>query len=181
MKTKIKFDYPSSEKVYLKGKLFPDLRVGMRKVRLTPTVTFEGGVRHEEPNAPVYIYDTSGCYSDPNVEIDLNKGLPRLRQSWIENRKEGETQMYFAKKGIITEEMEYVAIRENMNCEELGIKTHITPEFVCKEIAEGRAVIPANKKHPESEPMIIGTNFLVKINTNIGNSATTSGIEEEVE
>ena len=181
MKTKIKFDYPSSEKVYLKGKLFPDLRVGMRKVRLTPTVTFEGDVRHEEPNAPVYIYDTSGCYSDPNVEIDLNKGLPRLRQSWIENRKEGETQMYFAKKGIITEEMEYVAIRENMNCEELGIKTHITPEFVCKEIAEGRAVIPANKKHPESEPMIIGTNFLVKINTNIGNSATTSGIEEEVE
>lgn len=145
MKTKIKFDYPSSEKVYLKGKLFPDLRVGMRKVRLTPTVTFEGDVRHEEPNAPVYIYDTSGCYSDPNVEIDLNKGLPRLRQSWIENRKEGETQMYFAKKGIITEEMEYVAIRENMNCEELGIKTHITPEFVCKEIAEGRAVIPANK------------------------------------
>ena len=115
MKTKIKFDYPSSEKVYIKGKLFPDLRVGMRKVRLTPTVTFEGGVRHEEPNAPVYIYDTSGCYSDPNVEIDLNKGLPRLRQSWIENRKEGETQMYFAKKGIITEEMEYVAIRENMN------------------------------------------------------------------
>ena len=181
MKTKIKFDYPSSEKVYLKGKLYPDLRVGMRKVRLTPTVTFEGDVRHEEPNAPVYIYDTSGCYSDPNVEIDLNKGLPRLRQSWIENRKEGETQMYFAKKGIITEEMEYVAIRENMNCEELGIKTHITPEFVCKEIAEGRAVIPANKKHPESEPMIIGTNFLVKINTNIGNSATTSGIEEEVE
>lgn len=181
MKTKIKFDYPSSEKVYLKGKLFPDLRVGMRKVRLTPTVTFEGDVRHEEPNAPVYIYDTSGCYSDPHVEIDLNKGLPRLRQSWIENRKEGETQMYFAKKGIITQEMEYVAIRENMNCEELGIKTHITPEFVCKEIAEGRAVIPANKKHPESEPMIIGTNFLVKINTNIGNSATTSGIEEEVE
>ena len=181
METKIKFKYPSSEKVYLSGKLFPEIKVGMRRVHLTPTVTFEGDKRHEQPNAPVYIYDTSGAYSDPNVEINLEKGLPKLRQSWIEGRKEGETQMFFAKKGIITQEMEYVAIRENMNCEELGIHTHITPEFVCKEIAEGRAVIPANRKHPESEPMIIGTNFLVKINTNIGNSSTTSGIEEEVE
>ena len=181
METKIKFSYPSSEKVYLSGKLYPEIKVGMRRVRLTPTVTFEGEKRHVEENKPVYIYDTSGPYSDPNIEIDLEKGLPKMRQSWIDGRKEGQTQMYFAKQGIITQEMEYVAIRENMNCEELGIKTHITPAFVCKEVAEGRAVIPANIKHPESEPMIIGTNFLVKINTNIGNSATTSGIEEEVE
>lgn len=181
METKIKINYPSSEKVYLQGKSYPELRVGMRKVNLTPTVTFKGDVRHEEANAPVYVYDTSGPYSDPDMAIDLKQGLPKLRQPWIDGRKAGETQMYFAKQGIITQEMEYVAIRENMNCEELGITTHITPEFVCKEIAEGRAVIPANRKHPESEPMIIGTNFLVKINTNIGNSATTSGIEEEVE
>lgn len=91
------------------------------------------------------------------------------------------TQMAYAKMGIITPEMEYVAIRENMNCADLGITTHITPEFVRQEIAEGRAVIPANINHPEAEPMIIGRNFLVKINTNIGNSATTSSIEEEVE
>ena len=181
METNIKFNYPSSEKVYLSGKLYPEIKVGMRKVSLTPTITVEGGERRVEPNNPVYVYDTSGPYSDPNVEIDLEKGLPKLRQSWIDGRKEGETQMYFAKQGVITQEMEYVAIRENMNCEELGIKTHITPAFVCKEIAEGRAVIPANRKHPESEPMIIGTNFLVKINTNIGNSATTSGMQEEVE
>lgn len=181
METNIKFNYPSSEKVYLSGKLYPEIKVGMRKVSLTPTITVEDGERRVEPNDPVYVYDTSGPYSDPNVEIDLEKGLPKLRQSWIDGRKEGETQMYFAKQGVITQEMEYVAIRENMNCEELGIKTHITPAFVCKEIAEGRAVIPANRKHPESEPMIIGTNFLVKINTNIGNSATTSGMQEEVE
>ena len=91
------------------------------------------------------------------------------------------TQMYYAKQGIITPEMEYVAIRENMNCAKLGIETHITPEFVRREIAAGRALLPANINHPEAEPMIIGRNFLVKINTNIGNSATTSGIEEEVE
>ena len=89
--------------------------------------------------------------------------------------------MAYAKAGIVTPEMEYVAIRENMNCEELGIKTHITPEYVRDEIARGRAVLPANINHPESEPMIIGRNFLVKINTNIGNSATTSSIEEEVD
>lgn len=91
------------------------------------------------------------------------------------------TQMAYAKQGIITPEMEYVAIRENMNCEQLGIKSYITPEFVRDEIAAGRAVLPANINHPEAEPMIIGRNFLVKINTNIGNSATTSDIDEEVE
>lgn len=101
METKIKFKYPSSEKVYLSGKIFPEIKVGMRRVHLTPTVTFEGGKRHEQPNAPVYIYDTSGAYSDPNVEINLEKGLPKLRQSWIEGRKEGETQMFFAKKALL--------------------------------------------------------------------------------
>lgn len=203
------------------GKLFPDLRVAMRKVSLLPTVKKgKDGKKTYTPNDPVYVYDTSGVYSDPTVEIDLKKGLPRLREEWILKRggverlssftseycnqrladkkldhlrfghaplplrgKDGEgiTQMAYAKKGIITPEMEYVAIRENMNCEELGIDTHITPEFVRSEIAAGRAVIPANINHPEAEPMIIGRNFLVKINTNIGNSATTSSIDEEVE
>lgn len=115
-----------------------------------------------------------------------DKSLDHLRFEHIAlpyRAKKGEaiTQMAYAKRGIITPEMEYVAIRENMNCEELGIETHITPEFVRKEIAEGRAVLPANINHPEAEPMIIGRNFLVKINTNIGNSATTSSIDEEVE
>ena len=213
--------FPSSDKVYMQGKLFPEIKVAMRKVNLTPTVTVgENGKRIFKENDPVYIYDTSGPFSDPDIEIDLQKGIPRIRESWVLKRggieqledvtseygkmrkqdksldhlrfehiakpyiaKEGSqiTQMYYAKQGFITPEMEYVAIRENMNCEELGIKSHITPEFVRDEIAAGRAVLPANINHPESEPMIIGRNFLVKINTNIGNSATTSGIEEEVE
>lgn len=185
MNSNIKISYPGSEKVYLKGSIYPDLRVGMRKVTQMPTVTVKDGVRTETSNPSIYIYDTSGPYSDDNIDIDLNKGLPRLREKWIKERAERDAdnvgQMYYAKKGIITPEMEYVAIRENMNCKELGIETHITPEFVRKEVAEGRAVIPANVNHPESEPMIIGRNFLVKINTNIGNSATTSSIEEEVE
>ena len=159
----------------MKGEIYKDLRVGMRVVHQKPTVKIVGGERIETPNAPVYIYDTSGPYSDPNIEIDLKRGLPHLRQAWIDSRKEGDTQMSLARQGVITQEMEYVAIRENMNCRELGIETRITPEFVRDEVAAGRAVIPANKKHPESEPMIIGTNFLVKINTNIGNSAITSG------
>ena len=191
----------------------------MRRVTLTPTVTIEDGKQVRSENAPVYIYDTSGPYSDPDVEVDLRKGLPRLREKWIQardvERLEGITseygrmrladksldhlrfehicppyrakagcqvsQMYYAKQGVITPEMEYVAIRENMNNRELGIESYITPEFVRQEIAAGRAVLPANINHPEAEPMIIGTNFLVKINTNIGNSATTSTIEEEVE
>ena len=181
MDNNIKITYPSSEKVYMSGKLYPELRVGMRKVRLTPTVDIVDGKKVMTENAPVYVYDTSGPYSDPNVEIDLRRGLPKLRAPWIAKRKPGDTQMALAKRGVITEEMEYVAIRENMNCAELGIQTHITPEFVRQEVAAGRAVIPANINHPEAEPMVIGTNFLVKINTNIGNSATTSGIEEEVE
>lgn len=213
--------YPSSEKVYMEGTLFPGIRVAMRKVNLTPTVTKDkNGEKHFSENTPVYVYDTSGAYSDPKVEINLKRGLPRLREPWILKRGGVEklsqqsseycrerlanksldelrfqhialpyralpgksvTQMAYAKRGIITPEMEYVAIRENMNCEELGIKTHITPEFVREEVAAGRAVIPANINHPEAEPMIIGRNFLVKINTNIGNSATTSNINEEVE
>ncbi len=212
--------FPNSEKVYIQGKLFPEIQVAMRKVNLTPTVTIENGKKKMTENPPVYVYDTSGPFSDPNANIDLKKGLPRLREKWILERGNIErlaeitseygkmrrddkrldslrfehialpyraqkgkqiSQMYYAKQGIITPEMEYVAIRENMNCTELGIDTHITPEFVRQEIAEGRAVLPANINHPEAEPMIIGRNFLVKINTNIGNSATTSSIEEEVE
>ena len=221
MKDAMKIKYPGSEKVYMNGSLHPYLRVAMRRVRLTPTVTKdEAGNKHFSENAPVMIYDTSGPYSDPDAEIDLKKGHPRLREPWILERGGVEklkeysssycrermsdkkldhlrfqhttlpyralpgksiTQMAYAKAGIITPEMEYVAIRENMNCAELGIETHITPEFVRQEIAAGRAVIPANINHPEAEPMIIGRNFLVKINTNIGNSATTSSIDEEVE
>ena len=217
----IRITYPSSEKVYMEGKLFPKLRVAMRKVTLTPTVTKDkDGKKHFKENAPVLIYDTSGPYSDKSQDIDLRRGLPRVREEWVLERGGVErlsefssvycrqrmadhsldslrfahnhlplralpgkavTQMALAKQGIITPEMEYVSIRENMDCAALGIETHITPEFVRQEVAEGRAVIPANINHPEAEPMIIGRNFLVKINTNIGNSATTSGIEEEVE
>ena len=212
--------YAQREKAYMNGKLFPFIRVGMQKVNLTPTVKIVNGEKVMTPNTPVYIYDTSGPFSDPSMQIDLKKGLPRMRESWITARGDVEqlpsitseygkmrrddksldhlrfehialpyrakagkccTQMYYAKQGIVTPEMEYVAIRENMNCQELGIDTHITPEFVRDEIAAGRAVLPANINHPESEPMIIGRNFLVKINTNIGNSATTSSIDEEVE
>ena len=219
MEDKTKITYPESEKVYMQGQLHPYLKVGMRKVNLTPTVVVENGKKVMTENTPVYIYDTSGAYSDPNLKVDLKKGLPRLREPWIQERdverlteisseygkmrladksldslrfdhitlpyraKAGKqiTQMYYAKQGIVTPEMEYVAIRENMNCQQLGIETYITPEFVRDEIAAGRAALPANINHPEAEPMIIGSKFLVKINTNIGNSATSSTIEEEVE
>ena len=211
--------FPGSEKVYMPGKLFP-IQVPMRKINLVDTVTVSDGERRQTPNAPVYVYDTSGAYTDPKAEIDLHKGLQDVRSSWIERRGDAEllpqmtseygnarlqdksldhlrfehirkpyrakkghqlTQMYYAKQGIITEEMEYVAIRENQNAEAAGIQSHITPEFVREEIARGRAMIPANINHVDCEPMIIGRNFLTKINTNIGNSATSSGIEEEVE
>lgn len=210
--------YPGSEKIYIDGKLHP-IRVAMRRVNLTPTVKIIDGERMTRHNDPVYVYDTSGVYTDPNVKIDINSGLPRLREEWIERRDDLEqlphitsdygrmreadksldsirfahryaprraaaghqiTQMALARQGVITPEMEYVAIRENNNAEALGIKSHITPEFVRDEVAAGRAVIPANINHPEAEPMIIGRNFLVKLNTNIGNSALSSGIEEEV-
>lgn len=210
--------YPGSEKIYIKGKIH-DINVPMRRINLTPTVKVINGERMVHENAPVYVYDTSGAYTDPQIKIDINRGLPRTREQWIAFRddieqldcissdygkereadksldairfshrhaprraKEGKaiTQMALARQGIITPEMEYVAIRENMNNEALGIDSHITPEFVRDEIAAGRAVLPANINHPESEPMIIGAKFLVKLNTNIGNSALSSGIEEEV-
>lgn len=179
MENNIKISYPDSEKVYLHGKIYPDIRVGVRRINLTPTIKMEEGKRVEKPNEPLLVYDTSGPYSDPEIDIDLRRGIPRMRESWIEGR-EG-TQMFYAKQGIVTPEMEYVAIRETMDCKQRGIDTYITPEFVRQEVAAGRAVIPANRRHPESEPMIIGPRFRVKINTNIGNSANNSNIEEEVE
>ena len=210
--------YPHSEKIHVPGELH-DISVAMRRINLYPTVTIEDGKRVEHPNAPVTVYDTSGPYTDPKVEIDINKGLPRMREAWVEARNDTEvlpgitseygrerladksldairfpvrhnprraleghcvTQMHYARKGIITPEMEYVAIRENAACRELGLDSYITPEFVRREVAEGRAIIAANINHPEAEPMIIGRNFRVKLNTNIGNSALSSGIEEEV-
>lgn len=211
-------NYPGSEKVYIHGSIH-DIDVPMRRVNLTPTVRIVDGEKLVRENAPVYVYDTSGVYTDPAYTVDINNGIPRTREKWIAGRddleqldgitseygrqreadksldairfghryaprraKEGReiTQMALARQGIITPEMEYVAIRENMNAAALGIESHITPEFVRREIAEGRAVLPANINHPEAEPMIIGRNFLVKLNTNIGNSALSSGIEEEV-
>ena len=196
---------PNSKKTYLPGKRYPQMRVPQREIRLSPTVV--NGV--ETPNEPLRVYDTSGPYTDPDVEIDIAEGLPPLRQAWIDERGDVETlaasssvyrrsresdpeladlrfgclrkplraqsgcnvtQMHYARRGLITPEMEYCAIREAT-----------TPEFVRDEIACGRAIIPANINHPESEPMIIGRNFLVKINANIGNSAITSSIAEEVE
>ncbi len=183
---------PGSRKIYVPGP--GGARVPFREIALSPT----RGMRGEtEPNAPFRVYDTSGPYTDPSVEIDLEQGLPELRRPWILARGEYErvaprrpsapglamarrrevlrgrgnvTQMHAARKGEITAEMEFIAIRENLPA-----------ELVRDEVARGRAIIPANINHPESEPMIIGRNFLVKINANIGNSAVGSSIEEEVE
>ncbi|MEB3755027.1 phosphomethylpyrimidine synthase ThiC [Acinetobacter sp. MD2(2019)] len=218
---------PASSKVYIQGSR-PDIQVPMRQIELTDTPTGLGG----EKNPPVMVYDTSGAYTDPAINIDLNQGLPHVRQTWIQERedtdildslssnfgqerlkdirtanirfahiqkprraKKGQnvTQMHYAKQGIITPEMEYIAIRENQRQrhdidmrqhagQNFGAKnlTEITPEFVRQEVAAGRAIIPANINHPEIEPMIIGRNFLVKINANIGNSALGSSIDEEV-
>lgn len=210
--------YPNSEKIYVAGN-HPGVRVAMRKIHQYPTVKIEDGKRVEYPNEDITVYDTSGPYTDPAVDIDINKGLPRMRESWVDERgdteilpditskygrerrdnhkldeirfpishrprraKEGHrvTQMHYARKGIITPEMEYVAIRENLDNRERGIDTYITPEFVRDEVASGRAIIAANINHPEAEPMIIGAKFACKLNTNIGNSALSSGIEEEV-
>ncbi|MDQ6994301.1 MAG: phosphomethylpyrimidine synthase ThiC [Mariprofundaceae bacterium] len=221
--------YPNSKKVYVEGSR-PDIRVPMREISLSPTETSAGF----EENHPILVYDTSGPYTDPDVELDLKKGLPDVRTPWIEERddtafltglsskygnerrddesidhlrfehlktprkaKVGKnvSQMHYARQGIITPEMEYVAIRENQKREQLqeitpqhpgqsfgaSIPQVITPEFVRDEVARGRAIIPANINHPELEPMIIGRNFLVKINGNIGNSALGSSIEEEVD
>ena len=152
--------FPNSTKVYLPGNIY-DIKIPMRSIQV-----------EDKQQASVVIYDTSGSYTDPKIDIDINQGLPRIREKWIKRRNNNTnvSQMHYARKNEITEEMEFVAIREN-----------VTPEFVRNEIALGRAIIPANINHPELEPMIIGRNFLVKINANIGNSALSSTIEEEVE
>ncbi len=185
---------PGSRKVYKEGRLHQDIRVPFREIVLSPTRDVRG---NEIPNAPFQAYDTSGPFTDPHVKVDISKGLAPLRRPWILERADVEetkktarpvtalgdpriplrakpgknvTQMHYARKGLITPEMEFIAIREGC-----------TPEFVREEVARGRAIIPVNINHPESEPMIIGRNFLVKINANIGNSAVTSSIAEEVE
>ncbi len=225
---------PNSRKIYVQGSR-PDIQVPMREIRQTDTVTSKGG----EKNPPIWVYDTSGPYTDAAVKVDIRSGLSALREKWITERQDTEilsshnstysqarlqdpqladmrfnlqrkprrakagvnvTQMHYARRGIITPEMEFIAIRENQRIEALNSKHHellarqhpgqdfgaalpkiITPEFVRAEVARGRAIIPANINHPESEPMIIGRNFLVKINANIGNSALGSSIQEEVE
>lgn len=186
--------FKNSEKVYLPGST-KDIRVPMRKITQTSLKTSEG----EEKQPPIFVYDSSGPYTDPEVSFDIKEGLPSSR-TWLKKRFEEDpssTQMSLAKKGIVTPEMEYIAIRENQNIEKnrklkegtfhagesfgASIPPFYTPEFVRDEIACGRAVIPANVNHPELEPMIIGRNFKIKVNSNIGNSALSSSIEDEVE
>ena len=186
--------FKNSEKVYLSGST-KDIRVPMRKISQTSLKTSEG----EEKQPPIFVYDSSGPYTDPEVSFDIKEGLPSSR-TWLKKRLEEDpssTQMSLAKKGIVTPEMEYIAIRENQNIEKnrklkegtfhagesfgASIPPFYTPEFVRDEIACGRAVIPANVNHPELEPMIIGRNFKIKVNSNIGNSALSSSIEDEVE
>ncbi|MGH8854659.1 MAG: phosphomethylpyrimidine synthase ThiC, partial [Telluria sp.] len=236
--------FPNSRKVYIEGSR-PDIRVPMREISQSPTSDSFGG----ETNPPLFVYDTSGPYTDPAAAIDVRCGLATPRLPWIRERGDTEeldgpssgygqerlrdpalaalrfnlqrtprraragnnvTQMHYARQGIITPEMEFVALRENLRRKEYiaslvdsgpmgarvasllarqhpgqsfgaSIPPEITPEFVRDEVARGRAIIPANINHPEVEPMIIGRNFLVKINANIGNSAVTSSIGEEVE
>ena len=223
--------FPGSRKIYVTGSR-PDLRVPMRDIQCTDTRTGTG----LENNHSVSVYDTSGPYTDPEVNIDIRAGLTPLRQAWINERGDvaalsqptslygrkrlgdpglarlrfqqrrmpqravrggNVTQMHYARRGIVTPEMEFVALRENLRRESYGdsglMQQHpgenfgtplprvITPEFVRDEVARGRAIIPANINHPETEPMIIGRNFLVKINANIGNSAVSSSLEHEVE
>ena len=237
--------FPNSNKVYVQGTIH-DIQVGMREITLSDTLISpgNGGGKYKpvyKKNEPLCVYDTSGFYTDENVDIDVHKGIPRLRESWIDTRgdvellqsnssqyaqqrladegvdhirfehlptmriaKKGKnvTQMHYARQGIITPEMEYIAIRENLKRDhvkdEILLQQHkgqsfgatfhkqagpeqITAEFVRDEVARGRAIIPVNINHPECEPMIIGRNFLIKVNANIGNSAVTSSIEEEVE
>ena len=219
MKSKHNISYPNSHKIYKKGKLH-NIKVGMRAISQLDTIKIVNGEKVHSSNPLIYVYDTSGAYSDKNQQVDITQGLPRIKSQWIKDRedtlklekfsskysnerlkkkelealrfplvhlpqkaKKGKiiTQAAYAQSGIITPEMEYVAIRENLNNEELGIATYITPEFVRSEVAAGRAVIPSNINHPEAEPMIIGSQFSCKVNTNIGNSALSSGIDEEVE
>ena len=160
--------YPASKKIYIPGTIHPNIRVPMRELTLSN-------------GQSIKLYDTCGMYTKQQKENAL-PAMPLIRESWLKERKnklkgKGITQLYYAKKGIITAEMEFVAIREMQGAS----SQHITPEFVRKEIAEKRAIIPCNINHPELEPMIIGRNFLVKVNANIGNSAVTSAIDEEVQ
>lgn len=236
--------FPNSQKIYVSGSR-ADLRVPFRRIEQDDTPSMMGA----EKNPPIFVYDTSGPYTDPDARIDIRAGLSPIRAPWIDERQDTEllagptshfgqtrlsdpkltalrfnlqrtprrakagknvTQMHYARQGIVTPEMEFVAIRENMlraeyieslkaaggnsaRLAELMLRSHpgesfgasipkeMTPEFVRDEVARGRAIIPANINHPESEPMIIGRNFLVKINGNIGNSAVSSGIGEEVD
>ncbi|WP_211838152.1 phosphomethylpyrimidine synthase ThiC [Proteus terrae] len=228
--------FPNSNRIYLEGTR-TDIQVPMREIQLDKTLV--GGSKDSpvfEDNEPVPVYDTSGPYGDPASQLDVNLGLKKIRQPWIDERNDTEvlsllssdftqqrlsdaglehlrfplkpspkkalngksvTQLHYARQGIITPEMEFIAIRENMGRERIRsevlrqqhagfsfgahLPDNITPEFVRQEVATGRAIIPANINHPESEPMIIGRNFLVKVNANIGNSSVTSSIEEEVE
>ena len=225
--------FPGSQKIYVKG-FRDDLQVGMREIQLSATHLKSG---QEESNQPLRVYDTSGPYTDPAADIDVRRGLPRLRERWVKERGDtvvltagsspyararrqnitleklrfkhthepakavsgkNVTQLHYARQGIVTPEMEYIAIRENILADRseaeasrqlqhpgqaFGAVTPevITAEFVREEVASGRAVIPANINHPEAEPMIIGRHFHVKVNANIGNSAVTSSVEEEVE
>ncbi len=228
--------FPNSKRIYVTDSQH-DIRVPMREIQLSPTL-ISGTKDHPqyEENEAIPVYDTSGPYGDPDVAINVQQGLAKLRQPWIEARADVETlsdrssaytrerltdegldalrftglltpkrakaghcvtQLHYARQGIVTPEMEFIAIRENMGRERIRsevlrhqhpgesfgarLPENITPEFVRDEVAAGRAIIPANINHPESEPMIIGRNFLVKVNANIGNSAVTSSIEEEVE
>ncbi|WP_235365449.1 phosphomethylpyrimidine synthase ThiC [Proteus terrae] len=228
--------FPNSNRIYLEGSR-TDIQVPMREIQLDKTLV--GGSKDSpvfEDNEPVPVYDTSGPYGDPASQLDVNLGLKKIRQPWIDERNDTEalsllssdftqqrladaglehlrfplkpspkkalngksvTQLHYARQGIITPEMEFIAIRENMGRERIRsevlhqqhagfsfgahLPDNITPEFVRQEVAARRAIIPANINHPESEPMIIGRNFLVKVNANIGNSSVTSSIEEEVE
>ncbi len=223
--------FASAKKIYIRGSQ-ANIQVPMREISQQPTEVAGELIT----NPAIVIYDTSGPYTDPEADIDLRRGLPRLREAWIEARADTEvltetssaysrlravdpvleamrfvhraqprraladtnvSQMHYARQGIITPEMEFVAIREHLQRERYRgsalsryhpgenfgaqLPEQVTAEFVCQEIAQGRAVIPANINHPEIEPMIIGRNFLVKINANIGNSAVTSSIDEEVD
>src|ERR1700731_4163431 len=232
--------YPNSRRIYLPGKIHPDLRVSLREISQSPTRLPDG---RTEENEDVGVYDTSGPWGDPAFRGEVSEGLPPLRRDWILGRADVEeyegrptrpvddgylsevhvesamrngrrgqleifpglkrptlrgsgqhpvTQLWYARQGIVTPEMEYIAIRENLGNEERraaaevnghrhkGIPEYI-PEFVREEVARGRAIIPANVNHPETEPMVIGRNFLTKVNANIGNFIVTSGAAEEVE
>lgn len=181
--------FPSSERVYIPGVLHPQIRVPMRQINLGPTRRLDGTW---EPNPPLRVYDTSGPWGDPDFHGDATRGLPPVRAPWIAQRPATApvTQLHYARRGEITPEMEYVAIRENTRVHNpdatapahpTALPREITPEYVRGEVARGRAIIPANVNHPELEPMVIGRNFHVKINTNVGNSSLGSSMEEEVE